>query len=223
MTRRPENVEAVFETAKIIADGIGVMFGKDCEIAVHDLRNPTHSLIHLVNGHISGRELGHPIRDLIYAVLPNIGEQNVLANYATPLPDGRVLKSTTCLIRDENGDPLAAVCMNYDVHKVKKLTSALESFLKIVDLDGEASDLQPSLGQAEVLDMLQVLVQNTARQFGQNPKRLTREERLKAIDFLESKGAFLIKGAVPLVAETFGISEPSVYRYIDLVRTAREE
>ncbi|GAA2855949.1 PAS domain-containing protein [Streptosporangium fragile] len=217
-----QRVEIVFETAKVIAEGIGAMFGRDCEIAVHDLRNPTHSLIHLVNGNVSGRQLGHPIRDLIYKVLPNIGDKDVLANYATHLEDGRVLKSTSCLIRDENGDPLAAVCINYDVSKVKMLAGALDSFLGIVDLEKEAGGgMTPPLGEAEVLNMLQVLVQNTVKEFGRNPKKLSREERLRAIDFLESKGAFLIKGAVPMVAECFGISEATVYRYVDQVRGAR--
>ncbi|MEU8248067.1 PAS domain-containing protein [Nonomuraea sp. NPDC048916] len=216
----PQHVN-VFATAKVIAEGIGAMFGEDCEVAVHDLRNPTHSLIHLVNGHVSGRQLGHPIRDLIYKVLPNIGDQNVLANYSTPLADGRVLKSTTCLIRDENGDPLIAVCINYDVGQLQTLAGRLNAFLGIADVESRPEGGGAPLGEAEVLNMLQVLVRNTVKEFGRNPKKLSREERLRAIDFLEGKGAFLVKGAVPMVAECFGISEPTVYRYIDQVRSTR--
>ena len=214
--------QVIFNAAKVIAEGIGAMFGKDCEIAVHDLRNPTHSLIHLVNGHISGRQLGHPIRDLIYAVLPNVGEKGVLANYATPLENGTTLKSTTCLLRDSAGDPVAAVCINYDISKMQMLADEINNFTRMTDLSKEPASTEPNLGEAEVLDLLQVLVRNTARQFGRNPRKLSRDERLQAIDFLDSKGAFLIKGAVPMVAETLGVSEPSVYRYIDTVRAQRK-
>jgi predicted transcriptional regulator YheO len=220
MTRRP-CVDAVFEAAKTIADGIGAMFGENCEVAVHDLRKPTNSLVHLVNGHISGRELGHPLRDFIYAVLPNLGGRNVLANYPMPLPDGRTLKSTSCLLRDADGEPLAALCINYDVSGVRLLAGELEKFLHMVDPRGGGARNEPSLGEAEVLDVLRVLVRNTAKQFGRDPRALTKGERLQAIEFLEGKGAFLIKGSVPMVAETLGVSEPSVYRYIDLVRKGR--
>jgi predicted transcriptional regulator YheO len=232
MTRRhsarQQSVDAVFEAAKTIADGIGAMFGENCEVAVHDLRRPANSLVHLVNGHLSGRELGHPIGDFISSVLPNLGKQNILANYPTRLPDGRVVKSTSCLLRDADGEPVAALCINYDVSGARRLAGELESFLRMVDLDGGRGGggdggvaQEPSLGEAEVLDVLRVLVRNTARQFGRDPRALTKEERLQAIEFLENKGAFLIKGSVPMVAEALGVSEPSVYRYIDLVRKGR--
>ncbi|HLU54772.1 MAG TPA: PAS domain-containing protein [Pseudonocardia sp.] len=212
----------LIRTAKTIADGIGAMFGRNCEIAVHDLRDPTRSLVHLVNGHISGRQLGHPIRDLIYAVLPNIGPSDVLANYPTDLPDGRVLKSTTCLLRDSAGEPLVALCMNLDISSMAAAKETLEQLTAMTELDTRPGEPSPELGTAAVVDILRVLVRNTAKQFSRPPHRLTKDERLQAIAFLDSKGAFLIKGAVPLVAETFGVSEPSVYRYLDQVRAARQ-
>ncbi|MEU7524124.1 PAS domain-containing protein [Saccharothrix sp. NPDC042600] len=210
----------LIRTAMTVADGIGAMFGSDCEVAVHDLSKPTESLVHLVNGHISKRELGFPIRDLIRTVLPNIEGGDVLANYPTPLPDGRVLKSTTCLLRDESGAPAVALCINYDVSGLGALRHKLDGFLAMAEV-GDRPAAEPRLGDAEVLDVLRVLVRNTVAGFGKPPRELGKEERLRAVDFLDRKGAFLIKGSVPLVAEVLGISEPSVYRYLDQAKSRR--
>lgn len=218
-----DEYDHLLRTAKTVADGIGVMFGRDCEVAVHDLRTPTTSLVHLVNGHISGRDLGHPIRDLIYTVLPNIDETDVLANYPTPLDDGRVLKSTTCLLRDTAGEPAVALCMNYDVSAFAATAGSLQQFIAVTEIGVAGTAQAPELGQAEVLDVLRVLVRNTMRQFTRSPRQLNTDERRQAVDFLDSKGAFLIKGAVPMVADMLGLSEPSVYRYLDQVRSSRTE
>lgn len=218
---RDDEYDHLLRVAMTMADGIGAMFGPDCEIAVHDLRTPAKSLVHLVNGHISGREIGHPIRDLIYAVLPNIDHSDVLANYPTPLDDGRVLKSTTCLIRDSSGDPAVALCMNYDVSIFAATVGSLQQFLAYTEIGAAGTAPVPELGDAEVLDVLRVLVRNTMQQFTRAPRQLNKDERLQAVDFLDSKGAFLIKGSVPMVADMLGLSEPSVYRYLDQARGSR--
>ena len=40
-----------------IAQDIAAEFGNDCEVVIHDLKTkePEHSIIYIVNGHITGR------------------------------------------------------------------------------------------------------------------------------------------------------------------------
>ena len=59
---------------------------------------------------------------------------------------------------------------------------------------------------------------NTVRPTGRSPSELSKRERLEVVDFLERKGAFQVRGAIRLVAQELGVSEPTIYRYIDEVR-----
>ena len=38
--------------------GIAEMFGSSCETLVHDMGVPTHPILSIYNGHVSGREVG---------------------------------------------------------------------------------------------------------------------------------------------------------------------
>src|SRR5699024_10589149 len=64
---------------------------------------------------------------------------------------------------------------------------------------------------------LESIVKNVLAQY--RSYRITKEERLEVIQFLNTKGAFRIKGAVALVAERLGVSTPTIYRYIEEVST----
>ena len=43
-----------------IAQDIAAEFGNDCEVVIHDLKTkePEHSIIYIVNGHVTGRNVG---------------------------------------------------------------------------------------------------------------------------------------------------------------------
>lgn len=211
------SAEPLLRAACIAADAVASMFGRDCEIAVHDLRNPTHSLVHLANGHVTGRSLGSPIRDLILTVIPSLEEgENVLGGYETVLESGARLKSTTAIIRDDDGTPVVAFCINYDTGRIQTAVSALGEFVSVSQPPADEAEIQVSFDDAA--GVLETLVGNVIEEFGLSGTRLSRSERLQAVEFLEAKGAFRIKGAVALVAQRLGVSEPTVYRYIAKVQ-----
>jgi predicted transcriptional regulator YheO len=216
--------ELLFEAAFRVADTIGQTFGSFCEIAVHDLRIPTHSLVHLVNGEVTGRELGEPIRDLIYRVLPEMdATQAGLFNYVTELSDGRRLKSSTCLIRDSGGAALIALCINLDVTGLDAAALLITEMSLPNGLPARPAISKTAQSVADVGDdvteILKQLVTNIVRPIGHpDAGALTKRDRLAIVEFLERKGAFRIKGAVALVATELGASEATVYRDLDVVR-----
>lgn len=211
------SAESILRAACVAADAVASMFGRDCEVAVHDLRNPTHSLVHLANGHVTGRVIGSPIRDLILRVIPSLEEgENVLGGYRTVLDNGARLKSTTAVIRDDDGTPVVAFCINYDTNRLDKAMVAIGELTGVSDAGAEQADLQVPFDDAA--GILETLVENVIREFDVDPARLTKDERLQIVEFLEAKGAFRLKGAVALVAGRLGVSEPTVYRYINQVQ-----
>ena len=166
--------DTLVESARRIADAIGQTVGPSCEIAVHDLRDPTHSLVHLVNGHVTGRQIGAPIRDLIYRVLPSLdSRQGGLFNYLTVLDDGRRLKSSTCLLRNADGAPLVAFCVNLDVTHLEAAARILGDMSAVEDSSRKsAHELGPEPSQVdrdEVAEILRQLVVNIVRPAGRAP------------------------------------------------------
>ena len=41
-------------------DFLGAALGSATEVALHDLTDPSHSIVKIVNGHVSGRAVGAP-------------------------------------------------------------------------------------------------------------------------------------------------------------------
>ena len=50
--------DQAFEFLDRTARGIAEMFGSSCETLVHDMGVPTHPILSIYNGHVSGREVG---------------------------------------------------------------------------------------------------------------------------------------------------------------------
>ena len=216
-------VELLLAAARTAADSIANTFGTDCEVAVHDLRTPTASLVHLANGQVTGRKLGAPIRDLLLKVIPELTPgSDVVGTYATDLADGRRLKSSTCILRDSDDNPVVALCINLDVSKLLDGFGAIESLARIEDESAEDFTERTPRDVPHASDMMDHLIANVVNHFGSS-ERMSKRDRLRAVAFLDEKGAFLIKGAVPLVADALGVSEPTVYRYLEHSRLADVE
>jgi len=54
---------------------------------------------------------------------------------------------------------------------------------------------------------------------GLDPQRMTPDEKVATVREIERAGLFLLKGAVAQVAVALHVSEPTVYRYVRVVRT----
>lgn len=71
-------------------------------------------------------------------------------------------------------------------------------------------------------DLVARAVADLARAKGVDVRSFSSADRMDAICRLEADGVFLIKGAVAHVAAALGISEPSVYRYLQKARRERK-
>ena len=122
---------------KQVAAGIAAQFGSDCEVVVHDLsRPPDHSIVAIVNGHVSGREVGSTMD--IMGIGLELDEQAATTdqvNLAATTPDGRQTKSSTFHMIGE--DYNLALGINFDY------TSLVFANRILVDLMSAQSDLHP--------------------------------------------------------------------------------
>ena len=98
--------EKRLEMLKQLAAGIAAQFGSNCEVVIHDVssNHPDHSIVHIENGHVSGRKVGDGASQVVLDQMASQAEhpQDHLC-YLTRTPDGKILKSSTLYIRNRRG------------------------------------------------------------------------------------------------------------------------
>ena len=130
------SVENFIENLTLIVEGIANTFGKNCEVVLHDLRQPEKSIIAIKNSHVSGRKVGGPIiggpaEDKGLQIIYDRAEkESVVSNYMTRTANGRSLKSTTMLFRNDKGKPIVALCINMRLLKKPSLAFSTTAYKK---------------------------------------------------------------------------------------------
>ena len=204
-----------------LAKGISKTFGSNCEVVVHDLSHPKTSIIEIFNNTVTERKIGDGIRDLVWKVLrsPNF-KDDMLANYSTISHKNKVIKSTTILIRDEKEDPIGAICMNFDLSSFYNVKNILEEFTQINELSPQKDkDKVIKIDNANVTNVLNYLISQAVEEYGIPVDKMSIEERIKIVNFLDKKGIFQIKGAANWVADKLKVSRSSVYNYLNIARS----
>lgn len=202
------------ETLKQIARAMAAQFGPSCEVVVHDLsaQNAEHSIVHIENGHISGRKVGDgPSKVVLDQILH--AEENPTDHlaYLTRTPDGKILKSSTVYVRNSKGKVGAILSINYDISALLMVSGAVND---IISTPGEEEE-QEKITVLNVNDLLQELIEQSVTLVGKPVALMNKDDKVRAIQFLNEHGAFLITKSGDKVAKYFGISKYTLYSYID--------
>lgn len=58
---------------KQIAADLASQFGPDCEVVIHDLKTsePEHSIVYIVNGHVTNRDIGDGPSNAVFDAIRN--------------------------------------------------------------------------------------------------------------------------------------------------------
>lgn len=204
-----------------IADFLGEIMGENTEIIIHDLTNYEHSIVHIINGHISNRKIGDPITDLVleFITTESKGDKQFICNYNSKTAGGELLYSSTYFIRGEKKEILGALCLNSDYSQMKKSLSFLTSLLPnyVDDKTLSLNNIKENLNtdpQELTLNKIDAIIS----QFDIEPQRMTTKEKTEIISTLSDCGIFNIRGSVQEVADKLHMSEPSVYRYMKKIK-----
>lgn len=212
--KRSDPYALLFRSLATTTEMIAGTLGAECEVVLHDLRHPCTSVVKVVNGHVTKRSVGQGIRDLMGILQSPRFQNDQLLNYTFTTEAGRLIKSSTALYRNEEGEVLAAICINWDITRLTAAQSALGELIQTAP-SGE----KPTTERPPDLDRtLDELIRNTIAEQGRPAAALTREERLRIVQFLDVRGAFRIRGGVDRVAEALGVSRYSIYKYLEEVR-----
>ncbi|MCC3357839.1 helix-turn-helix transcriptional regulator [Bacillus sp. REN16] len=202
-----------------VAEVIAKTFGHDCEVVLHDLTVPQSSVVYTVNNHVTGRQVGQSFNHLVTEVLLSQNFTNdYSANYYFHTEDGRLIKSSTLLIRNKDKKVIGALCINVDTTRITENINWLTSLIP------QNPDQLPKQNyQQENMDEMEH-IQEVANDLidkiiGNKPvEKLRRDEKVEMVRFMEQKGIFLIRGTIDRVAEKLNISKVTVYSYIEEIK-----
>lgn len=210
-----------FEFAARAAKGIAGQFGRNCEVVIHDLRggDTEHSIIAIENGHVTGRSVGDGPSHIVLESLKETSESlEDRVSYLTKTSDGRVLRSTTIFIRDEDGKVIGLMGINYDI----SMLVAVDGVIR--DLTGtDTQTSEPESISRNVADLLVELLEQSVRLIGKPTALMSKDDKIRAIKFLDDSGAFLVTKSGPKVCEYFGISTYTLYSYLDEIRSPKAQ
>jgi len=198
------------------AHGIARQFGKDCEVCIHDLsvKDLEHTIIFIINGHVSGRKIGDGASKVVLETLEAIEKGDIIVDhlgYRTTTQDGRILKSSTVFLKDSTGKYRWVLGINYDVTALMNVDAALQSITTVESRDSNGDGQIP----LNVNDLLDNLINQSVKRIGKPPALMNKEEKIQAIQFLRDAGAFLITKSGDKVSNFYGISKFTLYSYID--------
>lgn len=209
------------ELLKQLAAGIAAQFGNNCEVVIHDVagKHPDHSIVHIENGHVSGRKIGDGASQVVLDQIASQDEQpQDHLCYLTRTPDGRILKSSTLYIRNSRGAVTAIFSINFDVSNMVALQSSIGELLDT--RDKEQTEPQRIINVNQVLDEL---IEQSVALVGKPVALMNKEDKVRAIRFLNESGAFLVTRSGDKVAKYFGISKYTLYSYIDANKQQEEK
>lgn len=200
---------------KQLAAALASQFGSDCEVVIHDLKaaKPEHSIVYIVNGHVTNRDIGDGPSSAVFDAIRNQEKTPTPdhAGYLTKTSDGKILKCSTSYIYDDDGTLHYVFEINYDITKLTIIESALHSLLT-----PQSREEKPRRAPHSVNDLLEHLIDESVALVGKPVPLMNKEDKVTAIQFLNDAGAFLITKSGDKVANYFGISKYTLYSYIDV-------
>ena len=200
------------EMLKQVAACIAAQFGSNCEVVVHDLsKHPDHSIVAIENGHVTGRKVGDGASHVVIEQLQtNAPEPEDHLCYLTKTPDGKILKSSTVYVHNSKGKVSAILAINFDISKLLMVESAVSDLIST----GELTQSEPEK-IVNINDLLDDLIKQSVTLVGKPVALMNKDDKVKAIRFLNQNGAFLVTKSGDKVARYFGISKYTLYSYID--------
>lgn len=188
--------------------------GPSCEIVIHDITNPDHSLVAIGNN-VSGRDIGNPMTDFARHMLTmdNIDETEYLANYKGQTKNGEFI-SSTYFIRNE-GRIIGMLCLNKELGPAQEFTNALTTLLNRYNLSLPSESKTSENLDSPVQNIVQSRITDIISRSGLNPKRMSMTEKIRIVHTLNEEGVLIMKGAVGEIASHLSVSIPTVYRYLN--------
>ena len=113
----------------ILAEIIGPLtrsLGANYEIVLHDYRIPDRSVV-AVAGRVTERRVGSAMSEIGLSILGEGERAQDRLNYLAKAPNGRIVNSSTIVLRDDHQRVFGALCINLDVTAIRHAATILDT------------------------------------------------------------------------------------------------
>lgn len=220
MKKAGENMVQKLGFLKQLAHGLTAQFGSSCEVVIHDLtkKNLDKSIVYIENGHVSNRHAGDGPSGIVLETLRSdpAKVKDRLA-YLTRTEDGRILKSSTLYIRDDNGKVAYIFSINYDITALLAVENAVQGLVQTEpEGSGEGTSADaPQTITHNVTELLDLLIEQAIAKVGKPVALMNKDDKTAVVQYLNNAGAFLITKSGDKVSSLLGISKFTLYSYMD--------
>ncbi|MBO9474230.1 PAS domain-containing protein [Shimia sp. R10_1] len=183
------------------ADAMGLLFGQQVEIVVHDLASGT--ITHIVNPY-SRRVPGDPsnVQDIDFRK-----EDMVIGPYEKVHWDGSILRSISIVQRMPDGRAAFMICVNYDQSDLLAVQRAVEALLPARPVGQQPDDLFRN----DWHERLNIFVSDWCQERGARVDTLDRASRRALLAALDASGALSERNAAAYVGRLLGVSRATIY------------
>lgn len=212
-----ENDRAILESYKMMIEGLASYLGSGYEFVLHSLENLNESVVKIINGHHTGRQIGAPVTDLALSMLSKLqrdGEKGYIS-YNVKNKKGEPLKATTILIKGDNNKNIGLLCINFYLNTpLSELISNLSN----------SSDSAETYASETFVENVEELISQAVSQV---QKEVEMDESVShllknkvIVTMLYHQGIFQFKDAVVKIANILGISKNTVYMHLRAINSS---
>lgn len=210
-----DSTKSLMDNFTTFARFLSAFLGPDVEIVLYSVpENCVYSVINPLDPEMTS---GSKIRRLEQSLINEKvwKKDDFFVNYRSLSSTNAKLKSATYFIAsDDRKELYGIITINMVVDKLLELRDHLN---QIITGYAPLKDERRFLGSVtlSVDDMVSTSIDCEIKKYGVDGYRLSAEEKLDIVKNLDKKGIFLVKGAISELAEKFGTTETTVYRYIN--------
>ncbi|MDL2273246.1 helix-turn-helix transcriptional regulator [Oscillospiraceae bacterium OttesenSCG-928-G22] len=212
-----DSIKSELENLSLIMSLIANQFGSKCEVVLHDWgMGYDRSIIAIENGHVTNRTVGNCGSNLGLEVMRGTSDGKNQFNYVTKTKDGKTLRSSTVYFKNDAGESIGALCINLDI---TDLISAQETVAAYTMFENDIEEQFVN----NVSELLEYFLAESVRVVGKRVEDMKKEDKMKALRYLDGKGALLIAKSGTRICKFFNISKFTLYNYLDELRSSVDE
>ncbi|MCG7337430.1 PAS domain-containing protein [Sporosarcina sp. ACRSM] len=199
-------------------EGMADYLGSGYEFVLHSLENLNESVVKIINGHHTGRQVGAPITDLALSMLSKLQQEDEKGyiSYNVKNKKGEPLKATTIVIKGENSKIIGVLCINFYLN-----TPLSEVLANLSSSNGAAYASETFVEDVDELIYQAVNQVQKEVEMDESVPHLLKNKVI--VTMLYNQGVFQFKDAVVKIAEILGISKNTVYMHLRAINSSRSK
>ena len=228
--RRTLDGERLITVFSRLVEPIGRALPASSEVVLHDLSLLPNSIV-AVFGDVTGRRVGDPATDLLLEqAVSGFAEHDL--GYETVLSDGRRMRSSTMIIRDVAGNPVAALCINTDISAwmaIKQIADVMVSVAGAKEGDGPVALAPTNFAESkemfvrDVDELASYLIHQAISSVDTPIAEMKKRHKLQVVRQLKARGLFLLRDSVEMIAESLDVSRFTIYNYLNELEGAEQQ